>query len=65
MRVQRHRFDPISGALGVIAVVLGALVVSGQLAGVGGESGWWIAVAAVIIGLAIIPWRRRGEAPDR
>ena len=59
--MQRHPFDPVSAALGVLAVVLGLLVLTGELAAFDSDGGWWLAVAAVIVGLAIIPWRGRDE----
>jgi hypothetical protein len=57
--MQRHSFDPVSAALGVLAVALGVLVVTGQLGSFDTDGAWWIALAALVIGLAIIPWRRR------
>jgi hypothetical protein len=62
--MQRHSFDPVSAAIGVLAVILGLLVLTGELSGFDSEGGWWIAVAAVIVGLAIIPWRGRDERAD-
>jgi hypothetical protein len=59
--MQRHPFDPVSAVLGVLAVALGVLVVSGQLGEFDTEGAWWIALAALVIGVAIIPWRRRSE----
>ena len=62
--MQRHRFDPVSAVLGVLAVALGVLVLTGELDAFDTEGGWWLALAAVVIGLAIIPWRRdAGEQP--
>ena len=62
--MQRHQFDPISAVLGVLAVVLGLLVLTGELAAFDSDGVWWIAVAGVIVGLAIIPWRGRDERAD-
>jgi hypothetical protein len=56
--MQRHRFDPVSAVLGVLAVALGILVLTGELDSFDTEGAWWLALAAIVIGLAIIPWRR-------
>jgi hypothetical protein len=57
--MQRHSFDPLSAVLGVLAVALGVLVVTGQLAAFDTDGAWWVALAALVIGVAIIPWRHR------
>jgi hypothetical protein len=59
--MQRHPFDPVSAALGVLAVALGILVLTGELGAFDTDGAWWLALAAVVVGLAIIPWRRRTE----
>jgi len=56
--MRRHPFDPVSAALGVLALAAGLLVLLGDAAAVDTRGGGWIAVAAVLVGLAIIPWRR-------
>jgi hypothetical protein len=56
--VRRHPFDPISAALGILAVTAGLLVALGEVADVDTGGPWWAAAAAGLIGLAIIPWRR-------
>jgi hypothetical protein len=61
--VQRHPFDPVSAALGVLTVGLGGLVATRSLGDFDVNGGWWLAAAAVVVGLAIIPWRRR-SSPD-
>jgi hypothetical protein len=61
--VRRHPFDPVSAALGVLAVVAGLLVMLGEAADLETDGSWWFAAAAVVVGLAVIPWRRRTAAP--
>jgi hypothetical protein len=56
--MQRHRFDPISAALGLLAGVAGALVALGGADDVVDEPGWWIAVALLVVGVALVPWTR-------
>lgn len=63
--MNRHPFDPVSAALGLLAGVAAVLVV-GSSYGVVGED--WVriaALAALLIGIALIPWQlsRRPE-PD-
>ena len=60
--VQRHPFDPVSAALGVLAVLAGLLVALGDAADLDASGPWWLAAAAVVIGLAVIPWRRAAAA---
>ena len=55
----RHPFDPVSAVLGVLAIVAGLLVAVGEAADFDTSGPWWVAAAAVLIGLALIPWRRR------
>jgi hypothetical protein len=57
--MQRHPTDPVSAALGLLAVALGVLVAAGALDGFDDHGGWWLAIAAVIVGVAIVPWRWR------
>lgn len=59
--MQRHPFDLVSAALGVLAVALGVLVLSGELGEFDTEGAWWLAFAALVVGVAIIPWRRRSQ----
>jgi drug/metabolite transporter (DMT)-like permease len=59
--VERHPFDPVSAVLGVLAAVAGILVTVG--ADVDTDGPWWLAAAAVLVGLAVIPWRRRSSSP--
>ena len=61
--MQRHPIDPVSGALGVLAGVLGILVATRSFGGFGTAGGWWLAAAAAVVGVALVPWNaRRGSA---
>ena len=55
--MSRHVFDPVSAVLGVLAVVAGLLVAVGQAVDLDINTAWLIAAAAILIGVAIIPWR--------
>jgi hypothetical protein len=61
--MRRHPLDPVSAALGILTVTAGLLVMLGESADIDTSGGWWIAVAAVLVGIAIIPWRLRPSAP--
>lgn len=52
--MKSHRFDPISAALGVVAVGTGALVAFDAVESTG--VGWWLALAALVLGLGLVPW---------
>jgi hypothetical protein len=54
--MQRHPIDPASGALGVLAVVLGILVGTRSLGGFDASGGWWLVGVAVVVGVALLPW---------
>ena len=54
--MQRHPIDPASAALGVLGVVLGILVATRSLGGFDSSGGWWLAGAAVVVGVALLPW---------
>jgi hypothetical protein len=55
----RHPFDPVSAVLGILTILGGLLVVLGEAADVDTTGSWWFTAAAILAGLAIIPWRRR------
>jgi hypothetical protein len=57
--MHRHPFDPLSAVLGVIAVVAGLLVAVGEAVDLDVNVAWLFTAAAILIGLAIIPWQRR------
>jgi hypothetical protein len=56
--VSRHPFDPLSAVLGVITVVAGLFVSVGAAIDLDVNWAWLITAAAILIGLAIIPWQR-------
>lgn len=56
--MSRHVFDPVSAVLGVIVVVAGLLVGIGQAVDLDVNLAWLITAAAILIGLALIPWPR-------
>ena len=57
-----HSFDPVSAALGLIAVTIGALVAFGGTDSI--DTGWWIALGALVLGLGLVPWTRGRDAVD-
>jgi hypothetical protein len=61
--MRRHVFDPLSAVLGVLAVVVGLLTAVGGAADLDVNVAWLITAGAIMIGLAIIPWRR--QAPPQ
>jgi hypothetical protein len=62
--VERHPLDAVSAAMGVLIVGLGVLVAVDALDAVHAQ-GWWFALATLVVGLAIVPWRlpRRAAGP--
>jgi hypothetical protein len=64
MTVDRHPIDTVSAALGVVAVSAGVLVMTDALDRIDSESGWWFAVAALIVGIGLIPWNRTRTEPE-
>jgi len=63
--MQRHPIDPFSAALGVLAVVLGILVATRSLGGFDSSGGWWLAGAAVVVGVALLPWNVRSARAEQ
>jgi hypothetical protein len=59
--MRRHTFDPLSAALGIIAVVLGVLVASGRLDELGSATGAWVTGGVLLAGLGVLPWSRRRD----
>lgn len=58
--MNRHPFDVFSAVLGVLAVAAGALVTAGTVDPfAGSDAGIWITVAALAVGLLMLPWGRR------
>ena len=57
-----HRFDLIAAALGVVAIAVGLLVATASIDNIDADAGWWFAVAALVLGIALVPWTRRRPA---
>lgn len=55
--MHRHPLDPVSGALGVLTVTLGVLIVTRSIRDYDHRGGWWLAIAGVVVAIAIVPWR--------
>jgi hypothetical protein len=62
--VRRHRIDPLSAALGLTAAGAGLAVATGHADPLVGNAVWWVAIAAVLLGIAIVPWHRGERAAD-
>ncbi len=56
----RHQFDPMSAALGALAVGLGIIVMLGDP--VRASSWWAVAAAVLVLGVGMLPWSRRRPA---
>lgn len=57
--MRRHPFDPLSAALGILAIALGVLVATAELDELGSDAGAWIAAGVLVAGLGMVPWSRR------
>ena len=57
--MKRHPFQPFTALLGIALVVLGVLVAVFGFEELGDDVLVWAAVAAGVVGVALIPWRRR------
>lgn len=61
--MRRHRFRPLDAVLGLIVVLLGVLVAVFGFEDLDDNNVVvWCAIAAGVIGLALLPWPRRREA---
>ena len=58
----RHPFDPVSAAVGIVIVTFGVAVMAGEAVDVDTRDGDPPATAAVLVGVAILPWRRPWRA---
>jgi hypothetical protein len=58
--MKRHSFQPLAAALGVGLIVLGLLVATFGFEAIDDDALIWAAVAAGLVGLALIPWRGSG-----
>jgi hypothetical protein len=54
--VTRHPIDPVSAALGIVTALLALAVTTSQLPDLVGGGPWWIAAAALALGVGLIPW---------
>ena len=61
--MRSHPFDPVSAALGLIAGAIGAVVALGGTDSI--DTGWWLALGALVLGLGLVPWTRGRQAPRR
>ncbi len=59
-----HRFDPISALFGGVAVVLGLVVMTDSVDRIQVDGGWWAALGALALGVAIIASAARGLSSD-
>ena len=57
--MKRHPFQPFAALVGFALVVLGALVATFGFEEIGDDALVWAAVVAGVVGIALIPWRRR------
>jgi len=60
--MRSHPFDPVSAALGLIAGAIGAVVALGGTDSI--DTGWWLALGALVLGLGLVPWTRGRQAVD-
>ena len=62
--MQRHRFDPLSFALGLVAIGVAVAVIAGRVLDTDrSANGAWLAIGALVVGLGLIPWNRRAATP--
>jgi len=59
--MRSHPFDAVSAALGLILVAIGAVVAVDGSDAI--DTGWWLALGALVLGLGLIPWTR-SRRPD-
>ena len=57
--MNRHRFDPLSFCLGILAVGIGLFVAAGAFDGRAADIALWATVAVLVMGIAVIPWGGR------
>ncbi len=64
--MHRHTIDPLSAVLGLIAIGAGVAVASGRADSLAVNAIWWIAIVALLLGIALMPWSRipLTKAPD-
>ena len=59
--MRSHPFDTVAAAFGLIVVAVGAVVAFDGTAAI--DTGWWLALGALVLGLGLIPWTR-SRRPD-
>lgn len=57
--MHRHSIDPLSAVLGLAAAAVGIAVAVGRADAFADDAVWWIAVLALLFGVALVPWNRR------
>jgi hypothetical protein len=60
--MESHPFQPLAAVLGIGVIALGVLVAIFGFEHVEDDALAWAAVGAAVIGLALIPWRRRSPS---
>jgi hypothetical protein len=63
--MNRHPVDALSAALGVIAIVISVVVLTGSVGSLDNGGGWWIAVLVLLLGAGLVPWRGRRDVDDQ
>jgi hypothetical protein len=54
--MRSHPFDAVSAALGLVACAIGVLVAFDGTDSI--DTGWWLALGALVVGLGLVPWTR-------
>jgi hypothetical protein len=62
--VKPHPFQPLAAVLGIGVIALGVLVTMFGVERLEDDVLVWTAVGAALIGVALIPWRRRESPPS-
>ena len=57
--MHRHSIDPLSAVLGLAATAVGIVVAVGRADSFADDAVWWIALLALLLGVALVPWNRR------
>lgn len=60
-----HRFDALSGVLGVIVLVLGLVVTTGSTDHLTTDGGWWLALGVLALGLVVVTSAVRRVTDER
>ena len=58
--MKRHPIDQVSAVLGVVTIAIGIAVIGGaHPADLQSDGGTWVAAAALLLGVGLVPWRHR------